>query len=95
MKDWHEQHPDSMEEKNGSREAWKTLMKTLGPFRHKCASIELSQDTATSTVSKDEDGILFELWALACPDFAEIVQRVRVWISTGSPDSTESSDECF
>lgn len=89
VKIWHEGNPGSMREKDGSREAWKILMKTLGPFSQKLRSVELSCGDDMK-ISEDEDGILFELWALACPRLGDIVENVKQWIRTGSP--TPDSD---
>ena len=93
VKRWHEGNPDSMREKDGAREDWNKLIKTLGPFGQKLKSVELSRGD-DNKISEDEDGILFELWALACPVLGDIVEHVQRWISTGSPSphSNNNSD---
>ncbi|KAL3939444.1 MAG: hypothetical protein SGARI_001369 [Bacillariaceae sp.] len=89
---WHGANPGSMTEKVGSRKAWEVLMKTLGPFRELLRSIELSRGKDMK-ISENEDGLQFEIWAMGCPELTKIVQRVHVWISTGSLNSDVSDDE--
>ena len=60
VKTWHEGHPNAMSEKDGAREAWKNLIKTMGSFAQQLKSIELSRGDHMK-ISETYDGILFEL----------------------------------
>jgi hypothetical protein len=92
VKAWHTNNPDSMGEKIGSRDVWVKLFKTFGPFGQQLKSVELNRGEGNAIVTA-EDGVVLELWAIACPNLIEVLSRVHQWISTGSPDSPDFSDD--
>lgn len=87
---WHNNNPDSMSEKPNSRLAWGELVKTFGPFDQRLKSVEMNLGD-DNTVITMEDGVLFELWAIACPELDELLSRVHAWKSSGSPEAMDDS----
>lgn len=94
VKEWHEGHPDSLQNiSEKSTYSWNILLKTLGRrFRGQLKSFELdyADDTNRKLVVSD-DGILFEAFALSCGEMDACVQQVNRYLETGRFDS-ESDD---
>eukprot|EP00543_Licmophora_paradoxa_P008182 CAMPEP_0202456810 /NCGR_PEP_ID=MMETSP1360-20130828/13980_1 /ASSEMBLY_ACC=CAM_ASM_000848 /TAXON_ID=515479 /ORGANISM="Licmophora paradoxa, Strain CCMP2313" /LENGTH=425 /DNA_ID=CAMNT_0049076729 /DNA_START=35 /DNA_END=1312 /DNA_ORIENTATION=+ len=96
IKTWHEKNPDSLDEIEESRLAWKKVLKMLGPHRQRLQSKELEFITGRQNeqlVVASDDGIQLEAFAVSCKDLKKMEIAVRKWIYYGDPSTDESDIE--
>lgn len=92
VKDWHVQNPDSLQERDDAKEAWKQLLTTFGRFQFKLKTLYLDYGQDETSLSLADDGIPFETFAVSCGDMPRCLQSVRRWIATGDPESDTTNE---
>ena len=90
VKEWHEAnlqmlHSDtnSLNEISASQRAWKQLLRSLGPFCFRLKNVDFEFDEKSSSLTRSDDGIPFESWALSCETLPRIVCEAEEWITSG------------
>ena len=93
VRNWHQQNPDSLQEQDDSKEAWKQLLITFGRFQFKLKTLYLEYGQDEKTLALTDDGIPFETFAVSCGDMPQCLHSVRRWIATGDPESDTTNNE--
>lgn len=93
VRNWHEQNPDSLQERDDSKEAWKQLLTTFGRVQFKLKTLYLEFGHDEKSLALSDDGIPFETFAVSCGDMPQCLQSVRRWIATGDPESDTTNNE--
>jgi hypothetical protein len=82
--DWHKKNPDI--EDADCQKQWDALLKSMGPFRHKCKSIQIVYTDDGQILRTKEGGLSMEAWAVSCGGLGGILLQVQRKIATGSFD---------
>lgn len=93
VKNWHEQNPDMLQERDGSKLAWKQLLTIFGRFQFKLKILYLEYGQDEKSLALTDDGIPLETFAVSCGDMPQCLQSVRRWIATGDLESDTTNNE--